>query len=314
MSWIRLSWIRSSPTPPRSRGGRCQGSLGPSPATPSPEAWRQIRALSRTWRGSRGSSPRTHLAPTTANARRDQHARAGSSHQRLADACGALLATSAAARGLFRGSPSDLGISGGFASPLAAELIRGADLIVGWGCALNMWTMRHGTLVGPDTAVVQVDLDAAAIGAHQRANLGVLGDVAAPPGQRRTRQSSMAGLPRPVTGRRGCVSGSRVRSAGGMSRSGTRATVTASTRARCRSGSMTCCPPSAWWRSIQAASWATRACTCRSPTRTASASPRRPGFPPASRSRWVLGRGRDGRNTAGSERARRPTHLPAGIN
>src|SRR5215469_13353274 len=43
--------------------------------------------------------------------------------ERLADSCGALLATSAAAKGLFRGSPWDLDVSGGFASPLAAELI-----------------------------------------------------------------------------------------------------------------------------------------------------------------------------------------------
>ncbi|HYX94154.1 MAG TPA: thiamine pyrophosphate-binding protein, partial [Geodermatophilus sp.] len=43
----------------------------------------------------------------------------------LADRCGALLATSAVARGLFRGSPWSLGVSGGFASPLAAELIGG---------------------------------------------------------------------------------------------------------------------------------------------------------------------------------------------
>ncbi len=106
-------------------------------------------------------------------------ARARADLERLADACGALLATSAAAKGLFRGSAWDLDISGGFASPLAAELIRGADLIVSWGCALNMWTMRHGALVGPDTAVVQVDLDATAIGAHRRADLGVVGDVAA---------------------------------------------------------------------------------------------------------------------------------------
>jgi acetolactate synthase I/II/III large subunit len=106
-------------------------------------------------------------------------ARARAELERLADACGALLATSAAAKGLFRGSPWDLDISGGFASPLAAELITGADLIVSWGCALNMWTMRHGALIGADTAVVQVDLDATAIGAHRPAGLGVVGDVAA---------------------------------------------------------------------------------------------------------------------------------------
>ena len=58
--------------------------------------------------------------------------------EELADACGALLATSAAAKGLFRGSPWDLDVSGGFASPLAAELIGGADLLAGWGCSLNM--------------------------------------------------------------------------------------------------------------------------------------------------------------------------------
>ena len=92
---------------------------------------------------------------------------------------GALLATSAVAHGLFAGDAFSLGISGGFAAPAAAELIRAADLVVGWGCALNMWTTRHGTLIGPDARVVQVDLDADAIGAHRPADLGVLGDVAA---------------------------------------------------------------------------------------------------------------------------------------
>jgi thiamine pyrophosphate-dependent acetolactate synthase large subunit-like protein len=97
--------------------------------------------------------------------------------ERLADSCGALLATSAAAKGLFRGSPWDLDVSGGFASPLAAELIAAADVLVGWGCSLNMWTTRHGSLVGPDTTVVQVDCEAAAIGRHRPVHLGVVGDV-----------------------------------------------------------------------------------------------------------------------------------------
>ncbi|MEU4510227.1 thiamine pyrophosphate-binding protein [Nonomuraea wenchangensis] len=96
----------------------------------------------------------------------------------LADRAGALLATSAVARGLFRGSPWDLDVSGGFATPLAAELIAGADLVVGWGCALNMWTTRHGSLVPADGQVVQVDLDPAAIGVHVPVDLGVTGDTA----------------------------------------------------------------------------------------------------------------------------------------
>ena len=99
--------------------------------------------------------------------------------ERLAGRCGALLATSAVANGLFTGSPWSLGISGGFASPLAAELITQADLVVGWGCALNMWTTRHGALIGPEATVAQVDLEADALGAHRPIDLGVTGDVAA---------------------------------------------------------------------------------------------------------------------------------------
>ncbi|HEX3306757.1 MAG TPA: thiamine pyrophosphate-dependent enzyme, partial [Streptosporangiaceae bacterium] len=98
--------------------------------------------------------------------------------ERLADACGALLATSAVAKGLFGGNPWNLDVSGGFATPLAAELISEADVIVGWGCSLNMWTMRHGKLIGPHATVVQVDDDPAAIGAHRPVHLGVPGDVA----------------------------------------------------------------------------------------------------------------------------------------
>jgi thiamine pyrophosphate-dependent acetolactate synthase large subunit-like protein len=95
----------------------------------------------------------------------------------VAELAGALLATSAVANGLFHDDPWSLGISGGFASPLTAELISGADLIVGWGCALNMWTMRHGKLIGPDTTVVQVDVEQSALGADRPIHLGVLGDV-----------------------------------------------------------------------------------------------------------------------------------------
>ncbi|MGI8578075.1 MAG: thiamine pyrophosphate-binding protein [Nocardioidaceae bacterium] len=96
----------------------------------------------------------------------------------LAEAAGALLATSAVAKGLFHGNPWSLDVSGGFSSPLTAELIRGADLIVGWGCALNMWTMRQGALIGSATTVAQVDLDESALGAHRPVQLGVTGGVA----------------------------------------------------------------------------------------------------------------------------------------
>jgi acetolactate synthase I/II/III large subunit len=145
------------------------------PPGPSPEAVTAVAAVLRgaerpvfiAGRGARGPGVR---AGSRVSARAEL--------ERLADACGALLATSAVAKGLFRGNPWDLDVSGGFASPLAAELITRADVIVGWGCSLNMWTMRHGKLIGTGTTLIQVDDDASALGAHRPVHLGVLGDVA----------------------------------------------------------------------------------------------------------------------------------------
>jgi thiamine pyrophosphate-dependent acetolactate synthase large subunit-like protein len=101
----------------------------------------------------------------------------GAELREVAARSGALLAESAVAKDLFHDDDWSLGVSGGFASPLAAELVTGADLIVGWGCALNMWTMRHGKLIAPDAMVVQVDDTADALGAHRALTFGVLGDV-----------------------------------------------------------------------------------------------------------------------------------------
>ena len=98
--------------------------------------------------------------------------------EQLAGQTGALLATSAVAKGLFAGNAWSLDVSGGFASPLAAELIEASDLVVGWGCALNMWTTRQRALVRPGATVVQVDLDPTAPGRHLPVDLGVHGDVA----------------------------------------------------------------------------------------------------------------------------------------
>jgi thiamine pyrophosphate-dependent acetolactate synthase large subunit-like protein len=103
---------------------------------------------------------------------------AGRPIEALADAAGALLATSAAGNGLFARSPWSLGISGGFASPLAADLIRSADVVVSFGATLNMWTTRRGRLLSPGARVVQVDVEAGAIGAHHRADVGLVGDAA----------------------------------------------------------------------------------------------------------------------------------------
>jgi thiamine pyrophosphate-dependent acetolactate synthase large subunit-like protein len=97
----------------------------------------------------------------------------------LADATGALLATSAVAGGLFAGNPWCIGITGGFATPLAAQLMVEADLVVSFGATLNMWSTRHGHLIGPGAQVVQVDLDPDAIGSHLHAHAGIVGDSTA---------------------------------------------------------------------------------------------------------------------------------------
>src|SRR6516164_4101828 len=153
------------------QAGRCElpaiEPLGPAEAVqPSPAA---VASLADALRAAR--------RPVFIAGRGARIAAAGPDLERLAGRCGALLATSAAGKGLFRGSPWDLDVSGGFASPLAAELIFHADLVVGWGCSLNMWTLRHGKLIGPDTDVVQVDHEPDAIGAHQSVQFGVTGDV-----------------------------------------------------------------------------------------------------------------------------------------
>src|SRR6185436_7259323 len=51
--------------------------------------------------------------------------------EQLAEHIGALLATSANGNGLFAGNPWALGISGGFATPAAANLIAQADVVLG---------------------------------------------------------------------------------------------------------------------------------------------------------------------------------------
>ncbi|MFI6484686.1 thiamine pyrophosphate-binding protein [Nonomuraea sp. NPDC050663] len=146
-----------------------------SPAQPALAAG--PRTLERTAVEALADMLATAERPVFIAGRGARHARA--ELEELAGRTGVLLATSAVARGLFRGSPWDLDVSGGFATPLAAELIGAADVIVGWGCALNMWTTRHGRLIGPRTKVVQVDVEMAALGRQRTVHLPIRGEVSA---------------------------------------------------------------------------------------------------------------------------------------
>jgi acetolactate synthase I/II/III large subunit len=98
--------------------------------------------------------------------------------RQLSERVGALLATSAVSRGLFNGDPFNLDVSGGFATPAAADLIAGADLVIAWGCSLSMWTTRHGALIGDGAVVIQVDANPGALGVHHRVDLGIPSDTA----------------------------------------------------------------------------------------------------------------------------------------
>ncbi|MEQ3549796.1 thiamine pyrophosphate-binding protein [Pseudonocardia nematodicida] len=137
----------------------------PEPARPAPEAVERLAGLLRTAR-----------RPVFVAGRGARHA--GAALAALAERSEALLATSAPARGLFAGNPWSIDVSGGFASPLTAELVRDADLVVAWGASLNVWTTRNGELIDPSATVVQVDVDGAAPGTHTRIDLGVVGDAA----------------------------------------------------------------------------------------------------------------------------------------
>ncbi len=99
--------------------------------------------------------------------------------EQLGQRIGAILATSAPANGLFAGLPYSLGISGGFASPLAAELLTQADLVLVFGASVNYWTTKHGTLINRDAKVVQIDTEPQAIGRNLFVDAGVVGDVRA---------------------------------------------------------------------------------------------------------------------------------------
>ncbi len=74
----------------------------------------------------------------------------------LAEAAGALLATSLQAKGLFDGNPYALDIAGAYASDFARELFAEADLVIGVGVGLGAYTTESGYLY-PNARTVQID-------------------------------------------------------------------------------------------------------------------------------------------------------------
>ena len=77
--------------------------------------------------------------------------------EELAEHCGALLATTLPARGLFDDDPYTVGIAGGFSTDLARDCFAKADLVVSFGASLGQYTADGGKLYS-QAKVVQVDV------------------------------------------------------------------------------------------------------------------------------------------------------------
>ena len=95
----------------------------------------------------------------------------------LADRVGALLATSVCGHGLFAQSPWSVGISGGFSSPAADELISESDFILGFGASFTQWTTKKGKLIAPGAVVAQVDIETTKLGYQMAVQHAVQGDA-----------------------------------------------------------------------------------------------------------------------------------------
>jgi thiamine pyrophosphate-dependent acetolactate synthase large subunit-like protein len=81
--------------------------------------------------------------------------------ERLAEASGALVATTLMAKSLFHGNPFDLGIVGTYSTPPATELLREADVVLVFGALLHPFTTLGGELF-PKATVIRFDSDPAA--------------------------------------------------------------------------------------------------------------------------------------------------------
>ncbi|PII86864.1 thiamine pyrophosphate-binding protein [Leucobacter sp. OLTLW20] len=77
----------------------------------------------------------------------------------MADALGAITATTALARGIFPAAHFDVGVVGGLGQDAAMQLISEADAVLVVGASLNSFTTAGGTLFGPHTTLVRIDVD-----------------------------------------------------------------------------------------------------------------------------------------------------------
>src|SRR5262249_20795108 len=104
------------------------------------------------------------------------HASAKTALEQLAERTGALLATSARGKDMFRGHPCNLGIVGSFSHSAARRMIAEADCVLVFGAGLNLLTMSFGHSL-PKVPLIQVDTDRSHIGRWHPADVAVVGDA-----------------------------------------------------------------------------------------------------------------------------------------
>ncbi|HYX03003.1 MAG TPA: thiamine pyrophosphate-binding protein [Reyranella sp.] len=157
----------SAPTVPKPR----------PPAAPRPQA---IEAAAALLRSSRKPIILAGLGAHRAGAKQ--------ALEQLADRIGALLATSARGKDMFRGHPANLGIVGSFSHSAARRMIAEADSVLVFGAGLNLLTMSFGHSL-PKVPLIQVDTDRSHIGRWHPADVAVVGDA------RLTAEALLAALP-----------------------------------------------------------------------------------------------------------------------
>ncbi|WP_395709742.1 thiamine pyrophosphate-binding protein [Reyranella sp.] len=96
--------------------------------------------------------------------------------EKLADRTGALLATSARGKDMFRDHPANLGIVGSFSHSAARRLVHEADCVLVFGAGLNLLTMSFGHSL-PNVPLVQIDSERGHIGRWHHADVAVVGDA-----------------------------------------------------------------------------------------------------------------------------------------
>jgi len=129
----------------------------------------------------------------------------------LADRTGALLATTVCGHGLFADSPWSLGICGGFASPIADELIAESDLVVGFGASFTQWTTKRGKLIAPGASVAQIDVEHANLGYQMPIQHAIHGDAKVT-AEALLNELARPGVSQPRVGRRSDLVRDRIRS------------------------------------------------------------------------------------------------------